>query len=151
MRRVLFIAVAAGALVAAYLMLGGLLAQILLSGISDQQVHKSRILAWLVYCPLVGLLVLSAVHLIRRAIFMQSTRVGAPTDKFSVWSRAVLFPCAWILLCGSAYFADLAWYLGRHPSAPTLGSSTRALSGSGAVVLLGAAVVCLLLARRRSA
>jgi hypothetical protein len=111
MRRVLLTTAAIAAVVAAYLFLEGMLAQVLLSGISDEQVQKSRMLAWLIYCPAVGISVLTTTYLIRRALGSNAAKTQITSVPSKAWIRVVLFPCAWTLLCGALYFADLSWYV----------------------------------------
>ena len=151
MRKVLFIAAAIAAVVAAYFLFEGMLAQVLLSGISDEQVQKSRMLAWLIYCPAAGILVLTAAYLIRRAVGLGAAKMRTIHVGSKAWMRLVLLPCAWVLLCGSLYFADLAWYVGQHRADPGFEGATQTGSGVAAIALLGASVVCLVFARKRSA
>ena len=108
-KRVAFIVAAVvAALGAAYAVLA-MFTQGMLGGISASEVRWDRIVVWWVDFLAAGLLLMLAVYLWRRSGHTVSSR----SSNSGKW-RVVILPVGHLLLTGSLFFADFAWYLREY-------------------------------------
>jgi hypothetical protein len=147
-RRWLLFALAALASLAVVFFLGSMLAQAMLGGASAAEASWDRFVVWLIYFPAAGLSAMAAVYLIQRALRREDALRAGSAAVPSTTGRAVLFLVSWVLLSVCIYLADLASYLGQHPSSDAAGlGKSFYLLASG--LLLVAALLCFTLAWRR--
>jgi hypothetical protein len=112
-----------------------MLTQAMLGGTSEKAVWWDRVYAWWVDFLAAGLLLMLAIYLWRRA--RRPNHAKNTRTSRAKW-RVVAFPAGHLLLTGSFYCADFAWYLreygARGPESSSIYFPVAALLLFGAVV-----------------